>query len=243
MPKSYGQLVPSVERRLSAYLAVSETRRATDSQATRPTITISRKFGCEAFPLSERLKELLDAATGDAWTIFDKALLDRVSKDEHLSMAVLQDLGGRSRAVDSIGFLFAGHVPQDALFRRIVKHLVAAAEAGNAIIVGRGGAILTQKLANCYHFRLDADFGYRVASVVRRMEVSEREAERLVRENDRTREKFIEDCLGVSVSDLGFYDAVFNNARQDINAIAHAIVAYVAERWPNKKYFTRLQPT
>jgi len=154
---------------------------------------------------------------------------------------VLEGLGGRSRAIDSLGFLFAGHVPQDALFRRIVKHLVAAAEVGNAIIVGRGGAILTQKLPNCFHFRLDADFGYRVASVVRRMDLTEKDAERLVRESDRTREKFIEDCLGVSVSDLGFYDAIFNNARQDINAIARSIVSYVVERWPDKKYFSKVQ--
>jgi cytidylate kinase len=234
-------LVPSVERRLSAYLSVSDTRNRSESQAARPSITISRRFGCEAFPLAERLKELLDAATGDTWNIFDKALLERVSHDEHVSMTVLEGLGGPSRAADAIGFLFAGHVAHDALFRRIVKHLVAAAESGNAIIVGRGGAILTQKLANCYHFRLDADFDYRVASVVRRMELPEKEARRLVRESDRTREKFIEDCLGVSVSDLGFYDAVFNNARQDINAMAHAIVSYVAERWPDKKHFARLQ--
>jgi hypothetical protein len=241
MPRSYGQLVPSVERRLSTYLSVSESRRRSDLQEARPTITVSRRFGCEAFPLSERLKALLEAATGETWTIFDKALLERVSHDEHLSMAALEDLGGRARAMDSFGFLFAGHVPQDALFRRIVKHLVAVAEAGNAIIVGRGGAILTQKLPNCYHFRLDAEVGFRVASISRRLELAEKEAERLVRESDRTREKFIEDCLGVSVSDLGFYDAVFNNARQDISAIAHAILSYVAERWPDKKYFSRLE--
>jgi hypothetical protein len=242
MPRSYGQLVPSVERRLSAYLSVSGTHRRRDTHDTRPTITISRRFGCEAFPLAERLKALLDQATGDAWTIFDKALLERVSHDEHLSMALLEDLGGRARAVDSLGFLFAGHVPQDALFRRIVKHLLAVAEAGHAIIVGRGGAILTQKLPNCFHFRLDADFAYRVESIARRLEVPRKDAERLVRESDRTREKFVEDCLGVSVSDLGFYEAVFNNARQDINAIAHAIVSYVAERWPDRKYFARIQP-
>lgn len=237
MPRTYGQLVPSVERRLSAYLSLAEKRGSTEPQAGRPTVTISRRFGCEGFPLAERLKELLDAATGETWNIYDKALLERVSHDEHLSMTLLEGLGGPSRAIDSIGFLFSGHVGQDTVFRRIVKHLIAVAEAGRAIIVGRGGAILTQRLPNCFHFRLDADVPYRVASVVRRMELSEKEADRLVRESDRTREKFIEDCLGVSVSDLGYYDAVFNNARQDINAIAHAIVLYVAERWPDKKYF------
>ena len=145
MPRTYGQLVPSVERRLSAYLSLAEKRGSTEPQAGRPTVTISRRFGCEGYPLAERLKELLDAATGETWNIYDKALLERVSHDEHLSMTLLEGLGGPSRAIDSIGFLFSGHVGQDTVFRRIVKHLVAVAEAGRAIIVGRGGAILTQR--------------------------------------------------------------------------------------------------
>lgn len=237
MPKSYGQLVPSVERRLSTWLSVRETPGEGEALKRRPSITISRRFGCEGFPLAERLKEMLEETTGETWIVYDKALLERVSRDESLSLALLEGLGGRSRAMDSVGFLFAGHVAHDAVYRRMVKHIVQIAEGGNAILVGRGGAILTQRLPNCYHFRLDASFEFRVASVARRMELSAKEAERLVREGDRTRERFIEDCLGVSVSDLSHYDAVFNNARQDIRAIARAIVSYVAERWPDKRYF------
>jgi cytidylate kinase len=238
MPRSYGQLVPSVERRLSTWLSLSENRQV-EASSGRPSITLSRRFGCEGYPLAERLKELLDESTGETWNIYDRALLDRVSHDEQLSVALLEGLGGPSRALDSIGFLFAGHTGQDAIYRRMVKHIVQIADAGRAIIVGRGGAILAQKLPNCYHFRLDADFEFRVSSMARRLEMTEKDAEHLVRENDKTREKFIEDCLGTSVSDLGYYDAVFNNARQDIGAIARAIVSYVAERWPDKKYFRR----
>jgi cytidylate kinase len=235
MVKSYGQLVPSVERRLSAWLSLSEKRGTPPSG--RPAVTLSRRFGCEGFPLAVRLKELLDESTGEAWNIYDKALLDRVAHDEHLSMTLLEGLGGPSRAMDTIGFLFADHVGHDAAFRRIARHVVQLAETGNAIIVGRGGAILAQKLPNCFHFRLDAPFEFRVTSVARRLEMPEKEAERYVREGDRTRERFVEECLGTSVSDVCHYDAVFNNARQGINAIARAIVSYMAERWPDKKHF------
>lgn len=236
MPKSYGQLVPSVERRLSAWVSLSDRHRRPEVSLDRPTVTISRRFGCEAFPLAERLKELLGTATGEAWNIYDKALLERVSQDERLSMTLLQDLGGPSRAIDSIGFLFAAHVPQDAIYRRVAKHLVHVAETGNAIIVGRGGAILTHKLPNCYHFRLDASFEFRVASLARRLEVPEHEAARMVREGDKSREKLIEDCLRASVSDVTYYDAVFNNERRSVAEIARAIVTIVAESWPKKDY-------
>jgi cytidylate kinase len=236
MTKSYVQLVPSVERRLATWISL-ETKRRSEAPMPRPSITISRRVGSEAFPLAEQLKELLDNATGETWNIYDKVLLERVAHDEGLSMNLLENLGGPASAGDSIGFLFPRHVSHDAAFRRLARHLVQIAEAGSAIIVGRGGAILTQKLANCYHFRLDAAFELRVASLARRMDISEREAEKLTREMDRTQEKFIEECVGASLSDLAPYDAIFNTGRQNVRAVAQAILAYVAERWPDKKYF------
>lgn len=236
MSKSYGHLVPSVERRLSTWVSLSATRRPQPPRR-RPSLTISRRFGCEAYPLAEHLKDLLDAATAETWVIYDKALLEQVSRDEDLSLKLFEDLGGPSRAIDSIGFLFAGHLSQDLIYRRMVRHIVRIAETGHAIIVGRGGAILTQNLANCFHFRLEASMAFRVASIVRRLQVSEREAERLVRDGERMREKFIENCLGASLSDPMLYDAVFNNARQGVAAIARSIVAYVAETWPDREYF------
>jgi len=50
----------------------------------------------------------------------------------------------------------SSHVTHDEAFRRLARQLVLIAEAGNAIIVGRAGAILTRHLKNCCHFRLDA---------------------------------------------------------------------------------------
>ncbi len=236
MAKSYGRLVPSVERRLSTWVSLSEAR-PPHAPRRRPSLTISRTFGCEAYPLAERLKELLDAATREEWNIYDKALLERVSRDENLSLKLLEDLGGPSRALDSIGFLFSGHLSQDLIYRRMIRHVVRVAEDGNAIIVGRGGAILTQSLPNCYHFRLEATFEFRVASVARRLQVPQAEAEKTVREGDKMRERFIEECLGHSLSDVLLYDAVFNSARQGVVAIARSIVAYVADTWPDKTYF------
>lgn len=234
MPRSYGQLIPSVERRLTAWVSVVERQAGGGQVLLHPTITISRRFGCEGFPLSERLKELLEARTRDSWMIYDKALLEIVSKNENLSPDWLAGLGGPSRALDTVGFLVPGYTPHSQVFRLIPKHLLRIAEAGNAIIVGRGGAIITQRLPNCFHFRLDAPLEFRVASLARRMEIGETEAARLVRGNEKAREDFIEECLGVSPGDPALYDAVFNNARQGIAEIAAAIVAYVTESWQRR---------
>jgi cytidylate kinase len=237
MTKTYGHLVPSVERRLSAWVSLSDHRASGEAPPRRPTITVSRRFGCEGFPLAEQLKALLDAATGEPWNIYDKSLLERVAADEHLSLELLKDLGGPSHAADALGFLVAGYKSQSEAFRHIVKHVLRVAEGGNAIIVGRGAAIITQHLANCYHFRLDASFSHRVSSIASRMELTEKDAEKFVRENERVRERFIEECLGKSMSDFDFYDAVFNSGRHAVADIARSIVAYVAEDWREHGYF------
>jgi hypothetical protein len=227
MSKPYAHLVPSVERRLSAWISISETHAASGPRGPRPTITISRRFGCEAFPLCEQLKDLLDKRTGESWLIYDKALIERVSQDEHLSLAVLEDLGGPSRAIDRIGFFVPGYQSQSEVFRHIPKYVTKIAELGNAIIVGRGSAVITHGLPNCYHFRLDAPVEFRVASIARRMEITEAEARKLVHDGDKTREQFIDECLHATVADPSWYDAVFNNARHSVAEIARSIAAYV----------------
>jgi cytidylate kinase len=229
MSKPYAHLVPSVERRLSAWISIGEARAAGAVRGLRPTITISRRFGCEAFPLCEQLKELLDLRTGETWNIYDKALIERVSEDEHLSLTVLQDLGGPSRSMDRIGYFVPGYQTQSEVFRHIPKYILKIAETGNAIVVGRGGAVITHGMPNCYHFRLDAPFEFRVASMARRMELSEAEAKKLVHDGDKTREQLIDQCLHVSVADPSWYDAVYNNARHGVAEIARSIVAYVLD--------------
>ena len=104
------------------------------------------RFGCEGYPLSEQLKTRFEARTGETWNINDKALLELVSQDEHLSMKVLIDLGNPSPSADAIGLLVPGDLRQRDVFTPIQKSIIRITEVDNAIIVGQGGAVITQKL-------------------------------------------------------------------------------------------------
>jgi hypothetical protein len=66
------------------------------------------------------------------------------------------------------------------------------------------------------------------------MELSEEEAQRLVKENEESREKFLEDVLRSSLTDATIYDAVYTTARHGVIEIAHSIVAYVTEAWKRR---------
>lgn len=237
MSKPISHLIPSIDRRLSTWLSIDEKRSKTEKPKVRPTVTVSREYGCEGYPLSELLKEIFEERTGEVWNIYDKALLEEVSADEHLSMLLLKDLGNAAHALDSFAFLIPDYVAHKEAFLRIPKHIIKIAEAGNAVIVGRGGAIIAHKLANCFHFRLEASFEFRVQSVMRRQELGRAEAEKQVKSNQKIRESFIRDCLHADISDISHYDAVFNNGRHTVREIAWSIASYVAQAWGDREYF------
>jgi len=237
MVKPYHVLVPSIDRRLSTWISLEDRRRGEGRPVPRPTVTLSREYGCEGFPLAERLKELFEQSTRETWNIYDKALLEKVAQDEKLSLQVLEHLGDSSSRLDSLAFLLPDHTPHHGAFQLVVKHLLKLAQAGNAIVVGRGGAIIARELQNCFHFRLVADFEFRVQSIMRRLEMNRREAEKHVREHEKEREKFIKDCLKADVAATAWYDAVFNNGRHSVEEISRSVFALVAAAWPDKDFF------
>lgn len=221
MAKTYDSLIPGIEQRESAWIQLRERLARSPRQAPRPTVTISREYGCEGYPMAEALKLRLEAATGEPWMIYDKALVEKVAADEQLSLQLLHHLGDESQAVDVLRDQF-GYLTHDAAYCALIKHLVQIASAGNAIIVGRGGAVVCRALQNCFHFRLEASLEFRIATIARRLEITPAEAEPVVRAQSKLREKFISECLHEDITASKWYHAVFNNERQDIQAIARA---------------------
>ena len=164
MPKTYDSLIPSIELRERAWLQARERLAHTRQAPTFPSVTISREYGCEGYPLAQHLKRLLEEASGKPWTIFDKALVDKGASDEQLSRELLSHLGDESHAQDVLRTHF-GYLTHDDAYAKLVKHIVPIAAGGCAIIAGRGGAIACQDLNNCFHFRLVGSFAFRSSTL------------------------------------------------------------------------------
>jgi len=236
MTTNFESLIPSIEQRESGWMHIRERLAHPHQVPSRPSVTISRQYGCEGYLLAQRLKVLLEEASGQPWGLFDKALVDKVASDESLSRQLLGHLGDESHAQDVLRTHF-GHLTHDDAYAKLVKHLVQIAMAGCAIIVGRGGAVACQDLKNCFHFRLEGSFDFRAATLARRLEVPLAEAEKLVRSQSKRREKFISECLHADITSSRFYDAVFNNERQSVEAIAQGCLRIVVCGWPDKAFF------
>jgi len=218
-------LETSIEKRLSAWLKIQERQQLQRSETKLPTITISRRFGCEAFPLAQRLQKVLHERTGKSFVIFDRALLERVGKNERLDQHSLEKVGDFSHGLDFFATFLPSVKTHEELFNSIAVTIKDIAQQGGAIIIGRGAAVLTKDTPNCFHFRLDAPFEYRVESVMRRYNRSKKEAEVFVKNNESYREEFLNHFFDEEVSDVEFYDMIFNNSRISVEDIAEHIAA------------------
>jgi cytidylate kinase len=237
MPKPYSSLAPSIEQRMAGWEQIQYRLNHAPEPKIRPTITLSRQFGCEGFPLAEYVRGLLEDASGESWNIYDKALIEKVAHDDDISLRLLRHLGDMTHSLEALGLHPSSHVTHDEAFVKVAKAIIQIAALGNAVIVGRGSPILCANMKNCFHFRVEASFEWRVASIMSRLEIGQEEAEDMVRTNTRLREKFISHSLGEDIADLKHYCAVFNNARYSVHEMGAAMAAYVKSGWPEKGYF------
>ena len=224
------KLVPNFEHRLSTWIGIQERLKKGPRPEQKPTITISRQFGAEAFPLAEALKDLLEKKTGDAWTIFDKSLIEKISSETSLSEQLLTSIGEASKALDALATMIPGMLTHSDAFKVLTRYVMQIALDGNAIIVGRGGAIITQHLPHCFHFRVEAPLEHRIRSIQERLNIPYEKAKKLVIDNQKISERFIEDLLNSSVADIRFYHAVFNSSKSEVSRIAGAILCLAFEK-------------
>jgi cytidylate kinase len=99
----------------------------------------------------------------------------------------------------------------------------ALARVGHSVIVGRGGQFVLQSLPHVVHVRLVAPMSWRRDAIRRERGISDAEAEKVVREIDDERSRFIRHHFGYDTADPAHYHAVINAARLKVDRIASII--------------------
>ncbi len=222
-------LTPSVEQRLRAYHELSSRAKSlVEGAPLKPTITISREFGCEGFPVAEEVKKLVEQMTREQWLIVDISLLDAVAEEHKIPEEIMLSLGHKPRWLDDMFATLSPHWKSDAdYYRLLCEQVVSLATAGNAIFVGLGAAIITKTMKNCSHFRLFAEQEFKVRSIARRMNIPKQEAEMVVADQDKAREKIIRKLLDADERDPLYYHMIFNNGKVKNSRIARTIADFV----------------
>ena len=222
-------LSPSVEQRMRAYHELSNRVRSLEPRARlKPTVTLSREFGCEAFPVAEELITLAEKRTGEPWLLVDKSLLDEVAKNHNIAEEIILSLGEKPRFIDDMFATFTPNWKGDAdYYRLLCEQVVMVATAGNAVIVGLAASIITKAMKNCFHYRLIAPHDFKVKSIARRMNISRQDAELTVLDQQKERDRVIRRVLDADEHDPLHYHALFNNGKLKNAQIARIILDHV----------------
>ena len=229
-------LIPSVDLRIGS---LEEYNRRQKEKAAahhrkpkpRPCLTISREFGCEGYPVAERLRELMMQKTGDEWVLIDKAILEEVARHHNISEDILQTLGENNQILNEVLATFSPRWKSDhEHFKLLCRHVVALAEQGNVIIPELGGAIITRHIEHSYHFRIYGSENFKSASLAHRLQVDQESAEKLMHRQQKVRDHFTRDFLSQDDCDQSLYHLLFNNDLIAAGNIAHTIADFVCGR-------------
>ena len=193
------------------------------------SVTISREFGCEGYPVAVALKDMLEGATGDQWTIFDRSLIEKLEREYDLTKEFLDHLGDKVSAVDRLKAMISRTWADESShnYRVIADTIFSIASAGHAIIVGRGSGVIAQDLPNCFHFRLVASLEHRIHSYQLRTGCTKDEASQAVLQTQENNSVFFKDFLSADLSDSKYYHAIFNSQKVNVSTIATAITKVV----------------
>ncbi len=206
-----------------------------------PCITISRQTGTRADIIGHKLVDILNSYSDDdktEWTYFDKNLIEKVIEDHHLP-AILTNIMDDDKVHNLKNMVneILGNPSGQTFVRQMSETILQIARLGKAVIIGRGGNIITSKLRNVFNVRLVAPVELRTRQAQEACELSSyQEAHELVKKEDASRRNYIKTYFLKDIDDPLLYHLVINTSVLDYDETAELIAGSVMRRFPELYY-------
>jgi cytidylate kinase len=203
-----------------------------------PVITISREYGAGGLRVGRRVAERLGLDFVDAVLIKETARRLRVPEEtvrrwdergEGILLRVLRAMrtAHPEYATGSAWPEAEEEMADPAQIGRVTRQIIEeVGRAGNAVIVGRGGAFILPAGPNVHHFRIIAPRAQRIRWLLE-PGGSEDEAARALDRVDRERLASVRHRFGVDARDPGHYCLVVNTGCLSPDAAADLLVGWV----------------
>jgi len=115
-------------------------------------------------------------------------------------------------------------------YRELVRQVILKyADAGDAVIAGRGGQVILRHRRNALHVRVYGSPTVRARTLMARYGISRDEAESDIQRSDRERARYLQRYFGVAWDDPQLYHLSINADDVSVSLGAHLIVE--AARW------------
>ena len=198
---------------------VERAHLAGDTNIEIDYVTISREVGSGGQAVGQALADHLK------WRLYDKQILDYMAENMKVHKSVLESLDEKSTGwIESLFSSFRSRrsVDQMSYYQHLADVLLAIANHGNAIIMGRAaGLVLPRNRGLCV--RVTASFDVRCRRYAQREGLSYRKAMPIVEKIDRDQRQFVKNMLDVDIDDTRHYDIVCNTDRFSAQAVAKLV--------------------
>lgn len=198
-----------------------------------PFVTISRQFGCHAYSMAEKLVEILnEKSAGREWVIYDRKLLEMISKQEDISEDLIANLNERLRSqIEDWWMQVISGVPSESfILKRLVSSICALASTGYVIIIGRGSCVITRELEGGIHVRTVAPLEWRIENLRRYPDRIKEASKKNLIKMDQEREQFIKKYFRLEINDPVHYHLVLNSEMLTIEEQVDAVAGLVVSR-------------
>jgi cytidylate kinase len=190
-------------------------------------VAITRDFGCH----EEEIIPRLEGALG--WRVYGKDLLNHLAEREELSRNFLETLDEKkqSQVDDWVNYLIhSGAVLQKDYVLRITRLMEAVVRNENAILLGRGANFILKDRKEGLRIKLTAPFDDRVKNIMEVRGLPLKEAEQLVRKNDKERQEFISAYFNVGSTTFSEFDLAFNTSVINTDLLCETIKFVLQEK-------------
>lgn len=198
-------------------------------------VTLSRQYGAGGLRVGRALADAL------GFVLIDREIVEEAARRLGVEPEVAEGRDERAPAlVEEIGLALAAASPEfglpalpelddRALAEATKRVMLALADAGSYVILGRGAQAALAGRADACHISLVGDLKDRVQRIMQWQNVDEREARSLCERMDAERARYVKHFYGKDIRDPLLYDAVFNTSRVGVDPAAE-LSAAVARR-------------
>lgn len=217
MPESIDKLI---ERQVGRWNLERQKRLEAEKNGEkpviRPIVTISRQRGSRGRHLAEKLAEKL------GYELLHREVIDKICESAGYRRRIIESLDDKVRSRIELWFdgVFRGpYIDSTDYFRHLYKVIMSIAEHGGVVVVGRcANFILAHDQG--FHIRVVCALPTRIGNLIRYQNFTRDQAEKEIKEFDRSRAELVRRNFRREIDDPQAYDLVINTTSIDIeNAV------------------------
>lgn len=178
----------------------------------KPIVTISRQRGSQGSYLAEKLAEK------SGYHLLHREIIDEICNSSGYRRQVIESLDAKTRSGMELWFegVFKGmYIDASDYFKHLYKVVMTISQLGGLVIVGRGGNFMLRR-DQAFHIRVVAAVPKRIENLVKFQNLSQEQAEKEVKELDKSRAEFVKNNFRQDINDPRAYDLIINTTYIDI---------------------------